>query len=473
MNRHDISRKNLAPVHDPSMPDLGEVLALTLPQMGLMLCHLAISMTDIWAAGMLGAEAQASVGVVAQIFTLLMLLTSLIGSGCMATVSQSLGAGLERRAHRYAGLIILLSAGGGSCVAVAALCAGPALLLMMGIQEELRPVLSVFYTAYCCQLPFYYVLIMINSIFRAHKKVLLPVLTVFGMALANGIGDMGFGLGFWGMPAFGAAGVAWTSFTTAVLGLGANVALAVRFSLLSRFSFAPWKWCRRAMPYIFRVGVPAAAGQIIMQAGSLVTLAAVNALPAGSTAVLAGMSLGARVHSFLMFPLGAFNMSMTILGGHLLGAGKNTVLFAFGKKAAAIAGLALILPSALLWLLREPAVSLFSGEPEVIAQASDYLLFACLGGPFAGMMGIFHGLFAGAGATALSCRIGAVTCWIIAIPLAWTGGILLGWGALGIYAAGLAAQVSGAVWSALAFRQKKWLEFGMKGRQKFRKPLEA
>ena len=144
MNRHDIFRKNLVPARDPSMPELREVLALTLPQMGLMLCHLAISMTDIWAAGMLGAEAQASVGVVAQIFTLLMLLTSLIGSGCMATVSQSLGAGLERRAHRYAGLIVLLSAVGGSCVAAAALCAGPALLSLMGIREELRPVLSVF-----------------------------------------------------------------------------------------------------------------------------------------------------------------------------------------------------------------------------------------------------------------------------------------------------------------------------------------
>ena len=126
MNWHDISQKKLMPAREPSMPDLGEVLALTLPQMGLMLCHLAISMTDIWAAGMLGAEAQASIGVVTQIFTLLMLLTSLIGSGCMATVSQSLGAGLEQRAHRYAGLIVLLSAGGGLCVAAESRTINPA-----------------------------------------------------------------------------------------------------------------------------------------------------------------------------------------------------------------------------------------------------------------------------------------------------------------------------------------------------------
>ncbi len=450
------------PERDHSVPSSGEVLRLTLPQMGLMLCHLAISMTDTWAAGMLGPEVQASVGVVGQVFALLMLLTSLIGSGCMATVSQSLGAGLFQRAHRYAGLIIVLSACGGSAVAIAALLGETALFSILGIRDNLSQSLSIFYTAYCCQLPFYYVLIMINSVFRAHKKVFLPLMTLFGMALANIIGDICFGLGYLHMPKFAAAGIAWTSFATAVLGVTSNIVLAVRLSLLSRSSFAPWKWCRRAMPYIFRVGVPAAGGQIIMQAGSLVTLAIVNALPAGNTAVLAGMSLGSRVHSFLMFPLGAFNMSMTILCGHLLGAGKNTSLYAFGKWMAVAAGGTLIIPSVLLWLFRVNAVSLFSTDPEVVAQAADYLIFACIGGPLSGVAGVLHGIFAGAGATVLSCRIGAVTCWIVGIPLAWMTGIELGWGAMGVYAAGMMAQVSGAIWSLQVYKQKKWLEFGMK-----------
>lgn len=58
-----------------TLPSRSELLRLTLPQMGLMFCHLAISMTDVWTAGRLGPEAQAATGVVAQIFALLMLLT--------------------------------------------------------------------------------------------------------------------------------------------------------------------------------------------------------------------------------------------------------------------------------------------------------------------------------------------------------------------------------------------------------------
>ena len=304
------------------LPSRSELIRLTLPQMGLMFCHLAISMTDVWTAGKLSPEAQASIGVVAQIFSLLMLLTSLVASGCMATVSQSLGAGLTLRANRYAGLIIMLSAGMGTLVAALALLCRPVIFHLMGISDDLRPVLSVFFTAYCCQLPFYYVLVMVNSIFRAYKKVLFPLLTILFMTLANLFGDLGFGLGRFSLPAFGAAGIAWTTFACAVLGLLSNLALAARYGLLHRRTFAPWRWNRRAMPYLFRVGMPAAAGQIITHLGSLTTLAIVGLLP-NSTDALAGMSVGGRVHAMLLFPLGALHMSMVIVSGHLLGSGER------------------------------------------------------------------------------------------------------------------------------------------------------
>ena len=452
------------PAHD-ALPTWAELFRLTLPQMGLMLCHLIISMTDIWAAGVLGPEVQAAVGVITQIFAMMMLLTSLIGSGCMATVSQSLGAGLKLRASRYAGLIVMLSACGGTAVALMAFAAEPLIFSMMGVSSDIRPALSVFLAAYCCQLPFYYVLIMINSIFRAHKKVLFPLLTLALMTVANVVGDCGFGLGMAGMPAFGVAGIAWTTFAAALLGLASNIALAVGLGVLSRVSFAPWRWCRRAMPYLFRVGVPAAAGHIIMQAGSLATLAIVSALPSGSTPALAGMSLGSRVHSFLMFPLGAFSMSMAILGGHLLGAGRTEALFAFGRKTAFATGAVLLAPSLLLWIFRGQAAALFSDDAEVIGQASLFLMFSCLGGPLSGITGILHGVFAGAGATSLSCRIGAVTSWAVGIPLAWLTGIWLGWGPGGIYASGFAAQAAGAAWTLLLFQRKKWIAFGMRRRQ--------
>ncbi|MBQ9105817.1 MAG: MATE family efflux transporter, partial [Mailhella sp.] len=316
-----------------------------------------------------------------------------------------------------------------------------------------------------CQLPFYYVLIMVNSIFRAHKKVMLPFVTLLFMALANVIGDLGFGLGWFGLPACGEAGIAWTTFACALLGLASNILLARHYGLLDRSSFAPWRWNRRAMPYLFKVGMPAAAGQIIAQTGSLVTLAIIGMLPQDSTSVLAGMSVGGRVHSILMFPLGALNMSMVIFSGYMLGAGQRDGLYAFGRKLALLTGLGLVPPSVLLWLLRGPSCAFFSMDSAVLEQAVLFLLFACIGGPLAGMSGILNGIFSGAGATILSCRIGAVICWLVNIPLAWGLGIALGWGAEGVYAASLASQAAAFLWAAALFKSKKWLEHGLIKRQ--------
>lgn len=446
------------------LPSRSELIRLTLPQMGLMFCHLAISMTDVWTAGKISPEAQASIGVVAQIFSLLMLLTSLVASGCMATVSQSLGAGLPLRANRYAGLIIMLSAGMGTLVAALALLCRPVIFHLMGISDDLRPVLSVFFTAYCCQLPFYYVLVMVNSIFRAYKKVLFPLLTILFMTLANLFGDLGFGLGRFSLPAFGAAGIAWTTFACAVLGLLSNLALAARYGLLHRRTFAPWRWNRRAMPYLFRVGMPAAAGQIITHLGSLTTLAIVGLLP-NSTDALAGMSVGGRVHAMLLFPLGALHMSMVIVSGHLLGSGERIGLYLFGRRAVLRLGLALVPPSLALWLLRDQAAALFSDNAAVLEQASLFLFFACLYVPLTGMTGMMNALFSGAGATILSCRVGAATCWIVGIPLSLTLGLGLHLGAGGVYAAGAATQTAAFLWTLRIFHGKKWLEYGLRKRQ--------
>lgn len=46
-------------------------------------------------------------------------------------------------------------------------------LRLMHVSPEMEPVVRTFIIAYSCQLPFYYTLIMLNSVFRAYKLVRL------------------------------------------------------------------------------------------------------------------------------------------------------------------------------------------------------------------------------------------------------------------------------------------------------------
>ncbi|MFR8053860.1 MAG: MATE family efflux transporter [Bilophila wadsworthia] len=322
---------NAAP--NSALPTARELVSLTVPQLGMMLCHLAVSMTDLWVAGRLDASVQASLGIVSQVFTLLMLITSLAGSGCLTTISQALGAGLEQRARRYAALIAGLAGLTGTVIAATSLLCLPMTLRLMHVSPEMEPVFRTFIIAYSCQLPFYYTLIMLNSVFRAYKLVRLPLIAIAVVAVGNLIGSAGFGLGLCGLADYGYQ-IAWSTFGSAPLGLACNLYAIIRHGILTRASLAPWRWARRAMPYLFRVGGPSALGALAGHMGNLVILSLLTGLPGDMVPVLAGMTLGSRVESFLTFPTAALSMTVTILSGHLIGANRPKALFRFGQRLA-------------------------------------------------------------------------------------------------------------------------------------------
>lgn len=478
------------PASGPAMPSLRAIAAIALPMTGLMLCHLGISMTDLWVTGRIDSSVQAALGVVAQIFIVLMLITSIAGSGCLAAVSQALGAGNPLRARRYAGLIVSLAFTAGSLVGGVAYLLLPGFMELFNVPEDVAPALRVFLQAYCLQLPFFYCLILLNSVFRAHKLVWLPFGAFVLVLAANFAGSAGFGLGWWGLPNFGYAGVAWSTFGSTLLGLACNLAAARRHRILGRSSFAPWKWNRRAMPYIFKVGLPSALGQMAAQGGGLVLLAMLTHLPdaaeqmagqmsgqvdgrtGGSLNGVAAMTLGMRLLSVALFPLGAISLTLAIFSGHLLGARQEETLYRFGLRAARLNFLLFLLPAALIFMLREPLAAFFSYEQAVLEKASLYLAFNSLTLPCLAVTTALGGINSGAGATRFNCLVGVATMWGVQLPLAWLLAYGLGWGERGIFMAMPAADLAAMLCMLQVYRSKKWLACGLKKRQPARSGIK-
>lgn len=454
----------------PALPTFSEIASLTLPQMGLMLCHLAMSLTDMWVVGRLDNATLAALGMVSQIFGLLMLLTSIVGSGCMAVVSQSLGAGRVLRARRYAGLILGLSFTVGSGIALLGLLTLPLLLTVLapgsvvqaaslhqGLSQDLHQALRIFALASLCQLPFYYCLIMMNSLFRAHKMVWLPFATLCVMAAANLAGSAGLGLGLWGLPHLGYVGVAAATLGSTVLGAGLNLALITGKGILCRQSFASWRWNKVAYVRLLRIGGPATLGHLAVQIGGLALLSCLAALPQGAVAAVAGMTLGLRVQGILLFPTAALGMTLTILTGHMLGARHKAQVYAFGKQAAVWTGLIMAVCALGLYLCRRMVAEFFSLDAVVVQQAEQYLLFACIGLPLQNAAQMLHAVFAGAGATRLPCLASCAGLWLVGIPLAYALGHGLQWGATGVYTGMVCGHIVMALWTFRMYRQREWL----------------
>ena len=445
----------------PTEPTFKQVAGLAVPQVGLMLCHLGVSLTDLWVAGKIDTSVVASLGIVSQVFTLLMLITSVAGSGCLAAVSQALGAGLALRARRYAGLIVSLALCAGSIVGLLGYFSLPLIFSLLRVPESLAPIVRIFVVVYCLNLPFFYALILLNSVFRAYKLVRLPFFALLLVFSANLVGSLGFGLGYGGLPNYGYAGVAWATFASTLVGLACNVLAVKRHDVIRRDSFAPWRWNIRALPFLLRVGVPSALGQLVEHGGRITMLGLVATLP-GSVDILAGMTLGSRIHTVLMFPLGAISLSMAIISGHMLGSGDTASLFRFGKKTALATSVLFAIPAVVLYTFRYPVAALLTSDPNAIYLAANYLSFVCLGVPAMACAATLNGVFSGAGATPLGLIAGCVSMWAVQVPLGWYLAHIQGWGEQGVFMGILCAEFVFAGCIIALFASRKWQNYGIR-----------
>lgn len=445
-----------------TIPTARELFFFTLPQAALMLCHLTISMTDLWVAGQLGSDVQTSIGIVSQVFSMLMLIASLAGSGASTAISQSLGAGRHLRASRYVASILQICFVSGTVVALIALALLHGTTLFNSDNQSLQPIVETFTTAYCANLPFFYVLIMINSVFRAHTYVRIPCQTLFLVCMTNLIASLAFGLGTWGAPNYGYAGVAWATFASGLVGVVYNCFALWRTGILSSRSFTGRRWNAKALPYVFRTGIPAAIGNIASQSGGMLTLVLILSLPMATESIVAGMTIGTRVQSILHFGVAAFGISMAIYSGHLLGANKRQELYFFAKKSLGIVFGVMTVLSLAFYTSSHMLLDFMTTDGQVLAEAQYFLGFACLSVPFMAVSILINSVFSGTGAQKLSAKITVLTTWCIQIPFAYILSVLFTCGITGIYLAGFISHLISCVALCILFAKKTWLNFGLR-----------
>ncbi len=77
---------------------------------------------------------------------------------------------------------------------------------------------DIFLQIYLWTLPGQYLLAIVTAVLRAVRSVRLPLVITLVTGLLNIWGDLAFGLGWWGFPHYGAAGLAWSTFVSVTLG---------------------------------------------------------------------------------------------------------------------------------------------------------------------------------------------------------------------------------------------------------------
>ncbi len=441
---------------------LSAIWHLTWPQVSMLLCQFAIGITDVWTSGRIGAEVQATVGLINQAQMVLMALVLAASSGAVAAVSQSLGAGRGQRARRYIALVVYGCIGLGMGLALAAYGVRYPFLRLLRTPAEMLPVATLFLGVYLWSLPGQYAMSIGASVFRAAQSVKKPLYASMLAAVANIFGDLAFGLGWWGFPACGADGVAWSTFVSVWLGAGTMMALLARDGLLQR-AVPGWRWIRAGAPYLVKVAAPALGTSLLWQIGYMVMLVLTATLPQGSVTALAGLTAGLRIEALLFLPAVAFNMTASVLVGHALGQGNPAEARRLMLQILGLACGVMSLVGACMWPWRAELAALLAPDPAVQAQIVAYLRFNIPAVPFTVGSVVLAGVLGGAGATIYPMLAYGITIWLVRLPLAWYMGHEVWQSAEGVYLSMLVSQIlqsSSLLWVVL---RCNWTRFSMLG----------
>lgn len=449
---------------DPDRP-YATIWRLAWPQVLMMFAHFFVGFVDVYVAGKLSSEVQASLGVITSSLFFMLIIAMSVANGAVAAISQSIGAGREKRAGRYVGLSLYLALAAGILILGAGAYGRGLFLDLLHIPEEIKDVARYFLSVYLLMLPGYYLLIVTNAVFRARKEVQFPLYAMVIITVLNAIGDFGLGLGLWGLPNLGYKGLAWATFGSVLVGTLFNLSVFKAKGLLRRGAFPPWRWIRRAVPYLFKVAWPSGMMQVLWQTGYLVLFAITGSLPREPVQAMAAMTAGLRIESLLFMPGFALNMTASVLVGHYLGAGRPDEARRYAYRIWAMGVGVFSLATLGVWQFVDRITDMLTVDPGVQAEMIRYLAYNMGAIPFTLTVMIMGGAFVGAGATLYNMAIFGGTVWLFRLPLAYALGHKVLGEATGVWMAQLASQFVQALIIVLIFRYGDWTRFAMAGKR--------
>ncbi|SDN51511.1 putative efflux protein, MATE family [Desulfonauticus submarinus] len=435
---------------------------LSWPQVLMMVFHFGIGFVDVLVAGRLGKDVQACMGLTTQAMFFFLVVASAVANGSVAAISQSLGAGLEKRAKRFIGLGFQIGIIAGVIIVVFGNIFLDNLLTLLHLPTKIYPIGRYLLKVYLLIIPAYYLLLITNAFFRAQQKVIIPLFATMLVTLVNTIGDFGLGLGLWGLPSLGYKGLAWSTFASILTGFLFNFVILMKQKLLVRESFAPWRWIKKAFFYLYKVAWPAGLMQIVWHSAYLALYAIVAALPFNNVVALAGMSAGIRIESFLFLPAFAFNFTASILVGHFLGAGDIIKAKRVGYQVLGFGFILVSILTLILFFFLKPITYFIAPDPSVAIEAMNYLKFNMSAIIFLVPAMVLGGALTGAGATFYQLTVIFISTWLTRIPLAYFLGHIIFKTATGVW---LAMFLSMGIQAGLTFyvyQFKNWDKFALR-----------
>lgn len=394
--------------------------------------------------GRLGFTSLAAVGVGGIV--IMIILTSLLGltAGMRAMVARFVGAGDDAAASHVAMQSFAISLFPTALIALTGVFFADEMLSLFGVDDDVvtagAPYLRIMLLA---MVPMA-VRFTAEAVMHASGDAVNPMRIAISVRVVHVALAPSLIFGWWVFPQMGIGGAATATGLSEILGTALILRILLSGRSRLRLKVKGFRLDFDVIRRVVRIGLPALVSGLQRSLSNLIMTWLVA--PFG-TLVVAAHTINQRAELLVVMPTMAFGNASGVLVGQNLGAGQPERAVKSAWLAVMVAEGGMLIASVAILLWPGAIARVFTSEPELVAQASEFLKIAVAGYAVVSLMSVFGGAISGAGDTVPPMVIDVAVLLLVTLPLAY---FLPQVGNLGIYGIRW-AMVSGMVLPAAAF----------------------
>jgi len=447
-----VSDGRTAAAAPPSGQSSPRLFALTWPLLLELLLGMTVGIAGMALAARMSDAASAAFALTHHVFGTLFIVFRIVGAGVGVVLTQALGAGRRDRADAVTRATLGASSWIGLTIALVAALGATPLLRLMNAPPEVLPLAVPLLLALAPAMLLDAWNATMTAVMRAHllARDTLAVMVAMQLLHLALMGPLMLGIGSW--PGLGLPGYAIAVVLARLLAIALHLALwKARLGLVPRA--ADWWRLRWAdLVAVAHIGLPGAAENIAYKLAFMVSVAAVGTL--GATALATHAYAQQIIMVVLLFGL-ATGLSVEVLVGHMIGAGRLHEAHALVKRAMARGLVVSVLVATIAalagpWLLRG-----FTSDPQIIATATTLLWWTVLLEPGRTFNLVVINALRAAGDARYPVVAGALSMLLVLAGGSWLLGIHFGWGLPGIWVAYAADE-----WLRGLLMWRRWVGHG-------------
>lgn len=391
-------------------PQILQVWRLSLPAILTQLTTILMQYIDSAMVGALGANASASIGLVASSTWLFHGVAYAVSAGFSVQVAHHVGGeefGKAKNVVRHGLLAALVLSG---LLAALGMAISGALPVWLGGDVEIQKDAAAYFFVFALALPFFQINDLCSTFLQCSGDMVTPSVLNGAMCLLDVVFNAIF------IPLYGVLGAAiGTGLACMVISLIMLWRCCVFNPKLRLPGSEKGSFSAEILKKAFRIGTPVAVQEIAM-CGAMVASTAIIA-PLGTVAV-AAHSFAITAESLCYMPGYGIGAAATALVGRHIGAGENALAKRSGNICTAMGGIFMGITGLIMAIACPLVFMLLTPDQRVRDLATEVLRIGLIAEPLFGISIVAAGALLGTGDTFVPSMMNLVSIWFVRIGLA-------------------------------------------------------